>query len=161
MAASKPEQQDSTPVRIGNRLSETFDQVEERIRDLAYQIFRGRDTDAGNSMTDWLEAQMQVLTPVELVVKDQKKNLVVEGNLKGFTPKEIEIDVGGGQLRVFGTHTESKKSGKGGSSQTSSESAYFFQAVPLPCPVDEAKSQARLLKNGKLTITLPKKSPEK
>ena len=146
----------STRIRIGSKLSKAFERMEEKIRERAYQIFKGRAPSEGDSMTDWLEARLQVLAPIDLVVKDQKKNVVVEGNLKEFSPKEIEVEVGANDLRVFGLHTESTTGKKRGSTQSSSRTVYFYQAVPLPCEVDMDGSQAKLLKNGKLKITLPK-----
>jgi HSP20 family molecular chaperone IbpA len=156
MAASNSNQEISNPIRVGRKFSAAFDRLEERVRERAYQIFLGRESGEGDSITDWLEAQLQVLAPVELVVKEQKKNVVVEGNLKGFKPKDIEIEVGPGELKVFGSHVETKTSRKGGETRSSSQKAHFYQIVPLPCDVDADACQAKLLKNGKFKITLPK-----
>lgn len=156
MGSANSPQENSTPIRIGRKLSTAFERVEEKIRERAYQIFKRRAPNEGDSLTDWLDAQLQVLAPVDLVVKEQKKNVVVEGNLKGFSPKEIEVEVGANDLKVFGLHTESTTGKKRGSTQSSSRTVHFYQAVPLPCEVDMDGSQAKLLKNGKLKITLPK-----
>ena len=156
MATSKKLQQEPVSVQVVQKLSNAFERAQDRIRERAYHIFQQREPEQGDSTSDWLEAQMQVLTPVELVLKDQKKSLVVEGSLTGFSPKEIEIEVGGDELRVFGSHTESETSAASGSEQTKSESAYFYQSLILPCAVDEEKCTATLYKNGKLKITLPK-----
>jgi HSP20 family molecular chaperone IbpA len=154
-------QSDSPAVRVGQSLGEAFERIQERIRERAYQIFQGRDPDQGDSLTDWLNAQQQELTPVELVVKNQKKNVVVEGNLKGFAAKEIEVDVSGDELRVFGSHTESNTGEESDTSRSTSESAYFYQSVTLPCAIDPDNATAKLYKNGKLSITLPKKAQAK
>ena len=156
MASVNSQQANPTPVSIGNKLGATFEQIEKRIQERAYQIFQKRAPDEGDSMTDWLDAQMQVLAPIDLVVNEQKKNVVVEGNLKGFSPKEIEVEVGANDLKVFGLHTESTTEKKRGATQSSSKTVHFYQAVTLPCEVNMDGSQATLLKNGKLKITLPK-----
>jgi HSP20 family molecular chaperone IbpA len=132
--------------------------MEERIRERAYQIFLARAPGEGDSMTDWLEAQVQLLTPIELVVKEQKKNIVVEGKLEGFSPEEVEVEVAAGELKVFGRHTESTRGEKRGTTRSSLKTMQFYQAVPLPCEVDMDGGKATLLKNGKLKITLPKKA---
>ncbi len=157
MASPKAPQTDSTEVRIGTRLGKAFGKAEARIRELAYQLFLGRDPDEGDAVTDWLDAQKRVLTLIELEVKDQKKNVVVEAILTGFSPEEIEVEVSDAGLKVFGSHTQSTTANTKGKTSSSSETVYFFQAVPLPCEVDVAASEATLLKNGKLKITLPKK----
>ena len=157
MTAANSPQHDSTPVRIGSKLSEAFERVEERIRERAYQLFQNREEDHGDPEKDWFDAQWQLVAPVELVVKEQKKSVVVEGSLKGFAPKEIEIEVGNGEIKVFGSHTESSSSKKDSGTESSSETLHFYQAVPLPCEVNADVSDAKIFKNGKLKITLPKK----
>ncbi len=157
MASDDSTQSGSTAVRLGTRLGKAFERVQEQIRDRAYHIFLSRDAGKGDSLTDWLDAQRELLVPVELILKDQKKNIVVEGNLKGFKPKEIEVEVGVHDLRVFGSHSDSKSSKKSGETQLSSETIHFYQAISLPCEVETSAGQATLLKNGKLKITLPKK----
>ena len=157
MATSKKTQGEPVSPRIVSRLGTAFEQLEESIRERAYHIFRQREPQGGDSTSDWLQAQMELLNPMELEVKEQKKTLVVEGTLQGFSPKEIEIEVGGDQLRVFGSHTGPASSGASGGK----ESSYFFQSLSLPCEVDADKCTAKLHKNGKLKITLPRVAPEK
>jgi HSP20 family molecular chaperone IbpA len=161
---------DKSPIiRVGAKLGEAFEQLQDKIRERAYHLSLNRDSDRGDSMTDWLHAQSEVLTPVELEVKEQKKNIVVEANLKGFSPAEIEIEVEveveveveGDVLRVFGSHSESSSEEKDGATESVSESVYFFQSVHLPAAVDLDESHAKLFKNGKLKVTLPKKPQAK
>lgn len=158
MMAVDSAQANSISVRIGSKLSEAFERAEESIRERAYQIFLGRGPEDGDSITDWLAARMEVLAPIDLLVKEQKRNVVVESNLKGFSPQEIEVEVGRDALKVYGLHYESAGGTKPGSAQSTSSAAHFYQSVPLPCDVDIDNSQATLLKNGKLKITLPKKN---
>lgn len=153
---------DKNPIiRVGARLGKAFEQLQDEIRERAYHLSLNRDPAKGDSVADWLNAQSEVLTPVELEVKEQKKNIVVEGNLKGFSPAEIEIEVEGDVLKVFGSHSESSSKEEGGTTESVSESVYFFQSVHLPAAVDLDESHAKLFKNGKLKVTLPKKAPAK
>lgn len=158
MAAKKSPDPVSASIVIGNKLSELFTQVQEKIRERAYHNFLGREPGEGDSTADWLSAQWEVVAPVELVVKEQKNNVVVEADLKGFSPKEIEIEVDNGTLAVFGAHSESGSSGKGDAATSTSETVYFYESVPLPCPIDPEECHAKLFKNGKLKVTLPKKT---
>lgn len=159
MTAVNSPRQDSTAVRIGSKLGEAFERMEERIRERAYQLFQDRAEDHGDPEKDWFEAQWELVAPVELTVKEHKKNIVVEGSLKGFAPKEIEIEVGDGELKVFGSHIESRNTKKNATASSSSGAIHFYQAVPLPCEVDGEATEAKVFKNGKLKITLPKKGP--
>jgi len=145
-----------TQIYLGGGLSEAFGQLQEQIRDRAYSLFLDREPGAGDSLTDWLQAQSELLRPIELEVKEQKKNLVAECNLKGFSPDEIEIEVEGNVLRVFGSHREEHADKGEGGATSSSESIYFFQSVELPAAIDLDASHARLQKNGKLKVTMPR-----
>tara|TARA_R110001599_G_scaffold353459_1_gene592360 strand:- start:51111 stop:51593 length:483 start_codon:yes stop_codon:yes gene_type:complete len=158
MTAANSPQHDFGAVRIGSKHSEAFERVEERIRERAYQLFQGREEGHGNPEKDWFDAQWELVDPVKLLVKQRKKSILVEGSLKGFSPKEIEIEVGSDKIKVFGSHAEAGATGKDDTTESSSETLHFYQTVSLPCAVDGEASEAKIFKNGKLKITLPKKS---
>ena len=157
MASNDSTRPDSSVVRLGNKLGKAFEQLQDRIRERAYHIFQSRGSDGGDPMADWLEAQRELLAPVDLVLKEQKKNIVVEGHLQGFKPKEVEVEVGSHEVKVFGSHCEVNRSKKSGEAQLSSQAVNFYQVISLPCEVDAAAGEATLLKNGKLKIILPRK----
>ena len=54
-------------------------------------------------------------------------------------------------------HTESKTTKKEAATESLTGTMHFYQAVPLPCKVDGDAGDAKIFKNGKLKITLPKK----
>jgi HSP20 family molecular chaperone IbpA len=148
-------------IRLSNQLSEAFNEFQEKVRERAYQLSLLRDADHGNPVSDWLEAQAELSESAHLEVKDQKKNTVVEIMLKDFAPQEIEIEVAGNVLQIFGSHSETtvqKNTERGGST---SKTRSFFQVVPLNAPVDIDHSHAKLFKNGKLKVVLPKKLESK
>ena len=147
-----------TPIRLGESFGEVFDQLQEQIRERAYSIFMDRDPWDGDSMADWLQAQSELLTPIKLEIKEQKKNLVAECNLKGFSPEEIEIEVENNVLKVFGCHREESTEQREHGTDSRSQRVYFFQTAQLPDAVDLDNSHATLQKNGKLKVTLPRLS---
>lgn len=151
-------------ITIGSKLSTAFDALEDRIRERAYHIFLDRGFERGDPVADWLDAQVELVSPIELEIKEQKKNIVVEALLEGFSTREIEIEVVGDTLKIFGSHTESgksKKGGKGKAEEQVSRSISFYQSVTLPAAVDLDGAHAKLFKNGKLKITLPRVEPLK
>jgi HSP20 family molecular chaperone IbpA len=147
----------SSDIRLSAQLSAAFNQFQEQIRERAYQLSLLRDPTQGSPITDWLEAQAELSEPVHLEVKEQKKNTVVEVMLKDFTPQEIEIEVAGNLLQIFGSHRETTTLKKRNGGESTSKTQSFFQSVPLNTPVDVDHSHAKLLKNGKLKVILPKK----
>ena len=147
----------TSDIHISNRLSEAFSQFQEQVRERAYQLSLLRDPAQGSPMTDWLAAQAELSELVHLEVKEQKKNTVVELTLKDFAPQEIEIEVAGNVLQIFGSHSETSRQKKSGVASSTSKTQSFFQSVPLNAPVDVDHIHAKLLKNGKLKVVLPKK----
>jgi len=143
-------------IRLSHRFSEAFREFQEKIRDRAYHLSLGRDRAEGDPMGDWLKAQAELSHPVRLEVKEQKKNTVVEVEVKGFAPDEIEIEVEGNVLQIFGSHSETTSRKKRHDSASTSKTQAFFQTVQLETPVDVDHSHARLYKNGKLKVVLPK-----
>jgi len=146
----------TSDIHISNRLSEAFSQFQEQVRERAYQLSLLRDPAQGSPVTDWLEAQAELSELVHLEVKEQKKNTVVELVLRDFAPQEIEIEVAGNVLQIFGSHSETSRQKKSDVASSTSKTQSFFQSVPLSAPVDVDHSHAKLLKNGKLKIVLPK-----
>jgi len=159
MATSKPE--DTSIVRISNKFNEAFNKFQDQIRERAFHLSLDRGHGEEDSLADWLEAQSELSKPIHLKIKENKKNLVVEGELKGFAPGEIEVEVKDNLLQVFGSHIEMEKGKKSGSRSTTSSKVAFYQSLPISIEVDLDKSHAKLFKNGKLKITLPKKAQTK
>ena len=141
-------------VSVSDRFGDAFNRFQDRVRHRAYELSQFRAPDRVDSLADWLEAESQLLEPVDLEIKDQKKNRVVEVKLKGFKPEEIEVEVAGDMLRIFGSHSESSSKKNGNETTTKTQS--FFRSVPLDIPVDLDQSHAKLLKNGKLKVVLAK-----
>jgi HSP20 family molecular chaperone IbpA len=148
----------TSSVRLSKKLGKAYRRLEDQIRERAYHLSLFRDADQGDPVADWLEAESQLLESFPMEVKEQRKNTVVEVKLKDFTPEDIEIEVAGNVLRIFGSHTETntQKKRKGGESTSKTQS--FFRSVPLATPVDLDHSHAKLLKNGKLKVVLSKKT---
>ena len=155
MATSKSDQ--APLVRISDKFSEAFSRFQDQIRERAYHLSLERKPGEKNSLADWLAAQKELSKPIKLKTTEQKKNLVVEGELKGFSPDEIEVEVVDNRLQVFGSHIEVGKSNKSKGVGTTSHTVTFFESLPLPADVDPDKGHAKLFKNGKLKVTLPKK----
>ncbi len=147
---------EKTNIRLGGRLSEVFERFRDKIRERAYHLSQARDTDRGSPLEDWLEAQAELSEPTHLEVKEQKKSTVVEVTLKGFAPQEIEIEVEGHLLQIFGFHSEISSHKKNDGDRSESNTRWFYQSVPLHFQVDMEQSHAKLLKNGKLKVVLAK-----
>jgi HSP20 family protein len=144
-----------TPLSPTNR---PVGHLRESLTERAYHNFLNRSIYDGDSLTDWLQAKSEILSEIDLKLKDQKKNILVEGEVKGYTPEEIEIEVCDGELRVSGSHMETTTSKTDGKTESKSQRRYFYQSFSLPTAVNEDKIQVKLSKSGNLKLTLPKKA---
>lgn len=145
-----------TVVHLRESLTNNFQKIQNMIRERAYHNFLNRSIYGGDSLTDWLQAKSEILSEIDLKLKDQKNNILVEGDVKGYTPEEIEIEVCDGELRVSGSHMETTTSKTDGKTESKSQRRYFYQSFSLPTGVNEDKIQVKLSKSGALKLTLPK-----
>jgi len=140
-----------------NDIFTTFNQIQDMIRDQADRIFHDRNPDEGNDLSDWLQAESEVLSDIDLSLKDDEKQVVIQGDMEGFLPEEIEVKAGDGIVEVCGIHTEKSSSKKKGVTRASSKQINFYRSFSLPDSVDTDKMEVKL-KNGKFTARIPKTS---
>lgn len=136
-------------------LHDVFADLQHKIRARAYEIFRGRNGHGGNSVSDWFQAESEILTSVALDWKEEDGKYVVRGELPGFSPEEVDIHIENGMLTIGGTHkASSKRKTKAGESSSSSE-IHFMRRMSLPADADPSKLSAHIDK-GTLEVVLPK-----
>lgn len=99
---------------------------------------------------EWIEE------PEGLSVYETDNDLVVEANVPGVSEDEIDISLEGGVLTIKAEHKEKEeeKKKKKVVYRRAMQAKYLYTtSIPCPIKVDKAKAE---LKNGVLTITLPK-----
>jgi len=133
----------------------TFEHIQDMIRERANRIFHDREPNDGDAISDWLNAESEVLTDIDLTLQDDEDQVVIEGNMKGFLPKEIEVKAKDGMFQIGGTHTEKSSSKKKGVSRTISKQMNFCRSINLPDSVDTDKMEVKL-KSGKFSARIPK-----
>lgn len=95
----------------------------------------------------------------EMDVYEKDNNVVAEINVPGFDPKNFDISVKDGILRVRGNAEEKKEEKNKNYWRKEIRSNSFERAVSLPSSVNEDKIDATYEK-GVLKLVIPK-SPEK
>ena len=135
----------------------TFDHIQDMIRERADRIFHDRDPDQGDEVSDWLSAESEILTNINLTLQDDEDQVVIEGNVKGFLPKEIEVKAKDGLFQISGTHTEKSSSKEKGVSTKTSQQINFCRTFNLPDTVETDKMEVKL-KSGQFTASIPKTS---
>lgn len=134
---------------------ERFDQIYDSIEKRAFEIFNKNGRWHGNELSDWLQAEAEILHPIHLEIAETDEALNVRAEVSGFSAKELNIQVEGNRLTIAGKH-ESKEEGTKGKTIYSERCAKeILRYVDLPLSVDASKVNAQLM-NGILNIELPK-----
>ena len=138
-----------------------FDELMDRIRVRAYNLFRDRGSSEGGDLDDWFTAEREICWPsAELEEDDDEFEIKVA--LAGFSTAEISVTAGPRELIVKASH-ESKRgeTEKPNIRWSEFQSNNVYRRVELPAEIDVDKIKAKFA-NGLLEIDAPKaKQPEK
>lgn len=107
-----------------------------------------------------------VITPKGLAVvpkidiKDTKSHLIVRAELPGMKEEEVDVEIADGVMTISGHKEEEKEVEGEGYFHKESHSGEFSRSFSLPSEIKAEKADAEM-KNGILTIKLPKIEPRK
>lgn len=93
-------------------------------------------------------------------VYEKDNNLVVEVDLPGFRPEDIEIEIKNNNLIIRGETKEEKERKEKNFWQKERKYGKIQRTINLPLAVNEEKAEAEF-KDGVLKIILPKKEEDK
>jgi HSP20 family protein len=93
-------------------------------------------------------------------VKDHDDHVEVRCDLPGVEKDDIDVSISGNVLTVKGEKQEESEDRDGDYYRKESWSGSFQRSVSLPDTVDADKTEAEM-KNGVLTLSLPKKEEKK
>jgi HSP20 family protein len=86
---------------------------------------------------------------------EKDNNFYVRAELPGMKPENLEISVVEGKLQIGGERKIDVEEQKASYHRREREAGFFRRSITLPAKVDPSKVAASM-KNGVLTITLPK-----
>ena len=121
----------------------------------AFEIFNNNGRWFGHELSNWLEAESELLHPVHLEIAETEEALAVRAEVPGFTAKELDIQVEGNRLTIAGKHESKEDSKKGKTIYSERCASEIFRSIHLPSDVDGSKVSATL-KDGVLSLELPK-----
>ncbi len=131
-----------------------FEEISDRIRDRAYQLFSDRGFQGGRDFDDWLEAERLICWPTsELVEHD--KDFTIDVALAGYEPDEISVTATPSEIIVKAEHEEKKTDEKAVTHFSEFRSSKALRRFTLPEEVSAERISAKL-QNGILEIQAPK-----
>jgi HSP20 family molecular chaperone IbpA len=134
---------------------EQFNQIYDSIAKRAFEIFNNNGRWNGNELSDWLQAESEILHPMHLEIEETDEALNVRAEVPGFTAKELNIQVEGNRLTIAGKHESKEETTKGKMIYSERCAKEILRSIELPLAVDSTKVNAQLM-NGILNIELPK-----
>jgi HSP20 family protein len=151
-AVTKP----AEPLDIFERMHQLYDSIEKR----AFEIFDNNGRWFGRELSDWLQAETELLHPVHLEIAETDNALTVRAEVPGFTAKELDIQVEPRRITISGKHETKEESKKGKTIYSERCAKEILRSVELPAAIDSSKVNATL-KDGILNIELPKSAAAK
>lgn len=129
--------------------------LSEEISCRAYEIFEKNGRRHGHDVEDWYEAESEILSPMDLRIKESSDALTVEANLPGFRAKELAVSLESWRLTISGEKEVTNEGKKGEVVFQGHWSEQLMRVIDLPVEIDRARATATL-KDGHLEIKLPK-----
>jgi HSP20 family protein len=123
----------------------------------AFGFFESEGRMIGHDIEHWFKAERELLRPVSIELTEKETAFEIKAEVPGFTEKELEINVEPRRVVIAGTResrTTDEKKGEVVRSENRAEQ--MLRVVELPSPIETSKVTAALLKNGILTLKLPK-----
>ncbi len=150
-ARTSPVAKPAESENVFDRLQQMYDSIEKR----AFEIFDQNGRGFGNELSDWLQAESELLHPMHLEIAETNEALTVRAEVPGFTAKELDIHVEGNRLTIAGKHESKEESAKGKTIYSERCAKEILRSVQLSSDVAASKVNATL-KDGVLYIELPK-----
>lgn len=140
-----------------------LDEIADRIRVRAFNLFANRGYSEGRDLDDWLTAQREICWPAaELIEKDDKFEANVA--LAGFEPGDIEVTATPRELIVKASRKKEQKKDKDEEGVkvrwSEFQSNEVYRQIDFPEDVDVAKIEAEF-SDGMLEIEAPKSGTRK
>ncbi|MEM8815366.1 MAG: Hsp20/alpha crystallin family protein [Pseudomonadota bacterium] len=135
-----------------------FDEIVERIRQRAFELFSSRGYQAGQKLDDWLTAEREICWPAA-ELKEGKKTYKVKVALAGFDGDDITVTAGPSELIVKASQESStedeRESGDENVQWSEFHSKEVFRRIDMPGEIDLSSVTADF-KHGMLKITARK-----
>lgn len=131
-----------------------FDEISDRIRQRAFQLFSDRGFQSGRELDDWLQAERLICWPQSELV-EHEENFRIDVALAGFKADEIAVTAAPGEVIVKAEHEEKKTDDTARIHFSEFRGSTAFRRFTLPAEISVDQVSAKF-QNGMLEIRAPK-----
>lgn len=129
------------------------DTLDQLIRQRAAHIYRMRKPWEGDHLSDWLQAEREVLGQLNMELREHEQAFEIHAVIEGFEADDIDVAIHADHVAVRGVLEERTLDEV--SEQPWLVHTEFYKVMALPEPVEVESCEATLT-GDKLLITLPK-----
>jgi HSP20 family molecular chaperone IbpA len=138
--------------RKAETLLDEIEQIQKRVTERAYELFRNRGAALGAALNDWLAAERQTVWKPQVEVCQKDNQFVIEAALAGVEPRQLDIQVTRDTLLIKADTPHTHPETKGIVHVCEFQSGQLFRAITLPVPIDPAAVKAEY-RDGLLRVT--------
>ncbi len=132
-----------------------FDSIARRAFELSKAKGRGRN----RAIDNWIRAERELFRPAYFHVAESQDRLRLEVDVHGFTPRELEVDLGPRLITVIGKHGDLEKQAKTGRGAAQRRDLPLLGSLKLPTEIDTEQATAYVNDKGVLQVDVRKVSP--
>ena len=131
----------SLTLKVGSALADLAEQIQQDIGRRAYEIFEQRGYTHGDDLSDWFQAEKEIVRSVHSEVKDTEKQISLRVDVSNFDLANLQVGLYPRRLIIWGKRLAT--SGRNGDS-TDQDPKYLptLSLVNLPTDVDMQNAKA-------------------
>jgi HSP20 family molecular chaperone IbpA len=122
----------------------------------AYELFEGQGKKHGHDLDHWLQAEAELFGRPALTIAESEEGVTILAHVRGFTPRELEIDLEPRRVTIVGTRQSNGEQKGDGRSTSSRHRHLLLRSLRLPVEIDTQHATARFIRKGVLELDLKK-----
>lgn len=138
--------------RKAETLLDDIEQIQKRITERAYDLFRNRGAALGAALNDWLAAERQTIWKPQVEVCQKDNQFVIEAALAGVEPRQLDIQVTRDTLLIKADTRHTHPETKGMVHLCEFQPGQLFRTIKFPAPIDSDAVKAEY-RDGLLRVT--------
>ena len=138
--------------RKAETLLHEIEQIQKRITERAYDLFRNRGAALGAALNDWLAAERQTIRKPQVEVCQKDNRFVIEAALAGVEPRQLDIQVTHDTLLIKADTPHTHPETKGIVHVCEFQAGPLFRAIKFPAAIDPEAVKAEY-RDGLLRVT--------
>ncbi|MGB7281076.1 MAG: Hsp20 family protein [Candidatus Acidiferrum sp.] len=136
---------------LSGEAKKMFDLIAKR----AYEIFEANGRAKGRELENWLEAEAELFERTPINVKESGDELTVLADVRGFMPRELEVDLEPKRVTIIGKHENQADRTTGATISSETRATRLLRSLQLPVEIDTRHATARL-RRGVLELDVRK-----